>query len=130
MNNDRPIVDLLIKETGRRRFAREVVWLLYFSWNYGYKDLSRHLISICSDVKIGNEEGWTLLHQAAYLDIDIDLIRMILTKGGDLRAKTTKLHHDYRGIEFPAGSTPEDIARIVGSKNLSKALMRPRYQPG
>jgi ankyrin repeat protein len=131
LNNDGPIMDLLVKEIGQKRFASEAVWLLYFSWIYGYKDLSRHIISECSDVNTTSEEGWTLLHQAAYLDLDIDLIQMILKKGANLRVKTAKPHRDYRGIEFPAGSAPEDIARIAGTKNLSKALgMRSSYQPG
>ena len=121
-------MDLLRKEIGKKRFAREAVDLLYFSWNYGYKELSEHIISECSDVNAANEEGWNLLHQAAYLDLDVDLIKMLIRKRANLRAITTKLHLDYRGIEFPAGSTPEDIARIAGTENLSIALrMRSSY---
>jgi len=131
LNNNRPIMDLLKKEIGKERFASEAVWLLTLSWSYGYKDLSRHIISECSDVNAINEDGWTLLHQAAYLDLDVDLIQTILKKGANLRAKTTRLRHYYGELEFPAGSTPEDIARIAGTKNLSKTLgMRSSYQPG
>jgi ankyrin repeat protein len=131
LNNDRPIMDLLKNKIGEERFAIDAVWLLYSSWMYGYKDLSEHIISECSNVNATNKEGWNLLHQAAYLDLNIDLIQMILKKGANLRAITTRPRRDYRGIEFPAGSTPEDIARIAGTKNLSKSLgMRSSYQPG
>jgi ankyrin repeat protein len=123
VNDDQPIMDLLKKEIGEKRFARGAVVLLYYSWNYGYRNLSKHIISECSDVNATNDEGWNLLHQAAYLDLDVNLIQMILKKGAKLQAVTTKLHRDYRGMEFPAGSTPEDIARMAGTKNLSKALV-------
>lgn len=124
LNNDRPMLDLIMGRTSRRDFDREAVPLFYYTRVYGYQDMCEYLIARCSDVNSRDENGWTLLHQAAFWDADEKTIGMILDRGANLEAKTSAPYEDWRKWEFPAGSTVGDVSRIVGGMNFPRALTR------
>ncbi len=124
LNNDSPMTDLIMGKVSRKEFDHEVVALFYYTRVYGYRNLCKHLIASCSDINVGDEHGWTLLHQAAFWDADEETIGMILDRGGNLEANTSAVFKDWRRWEFPAGSTPMDISRIVGGRNFPVALTK------
>ncbi len=67
-------------------------------------------------VNVRDEYGWTPLHLAAEYGTT-ELVKLLLSYGADVNAKTTKKRDRY-----PAGSTPLDVAKIAGNDKIVSLL--------
>jgi len=90
------------------------VFLLHFAVFARNIDIVKCLVSAGADVNAKNVEGRTPLHFAR----NIDIVKCLVSAGADVNAKTVadsivaiyKDNHHF----IPKGSTPLDVAKIVG----------------
>jgi ankyrin repeat protein len=71
------------------------------------------------DANVADKYGWTPLHWLADMGGDVQMVKLLMKRGADKRAKSTLT----RGANMPAGMTPEDVARHWRDTEMAEALM-------
>lgn len=87
----------------------------------GHVSISKFLLESGASVDSHDNEGWTPLHQAASSGKEVGVISLLLDKGSDIEAKTSRTNFWNQSSSCEA--TPLFLAAGNGHKTIVKALM-------
>ncbi|KAL8760314.1 MAG: hypothetical protein Q9199_000096 [Rusavskia elegans] len=87
----------------------------------GHVSISKFLLESGASVDSHDNEGWTPLHQAASSGNEVGVISLLLDKGSDIEAKTSRTN--YWNQSSPCEATPLFLAADNGQETIVKALM-------